>query len=203
MASELKWRHITGSFEGSVWVIATEAEIEEYRSGAPSQCKHPKSELRDYPTSNGVWQRKDQCLTCGLPTSKAHKREKGVEVPQWDFKLTKNWEVECDYYQSLVLERLVSRTEEFESSGYELYEDYLKSEDWKSRRNLVLKRDGGICQGCLSANASDVHHLTYDNIFQEFLFQLISVCRNCHERLHKKKIIALEASRAKGLDGGK
>ncbi len=32
--------------------------------------------------------------------------------------------------------------------------------------------------------AEDVHHLTYARLYDEMLFDLIAVCRDCHERLH-------------------
>jgi hypothetical protein len=30
----------------------------------------------------------------------------------------------------------------------------------------------------------EVHHLTYKNVFTEFLFELVAVCQDCHSRLH-------------------
>lgn len=65
------------------------------------------------------------------------------------------------------------------------YHEYLKTENWKVKRDLVLKRDKHICQGCLTNEATEVHHLTYENIFNEFVFELISLCNNCHLLIHK------------------
>lgn len=39
------------------------------------------------------------------------------------------------------------------------YEAYRKTPEWQARRQLVLKRAQGICEGCLSAPATEVHHL--------------------------------------------
>ncbi len=69
------------------------------------------------------------------------------------------------------------------------YSQYLKSPEWKSLRNIVLERDKNICQGCLSAPAQHVHHLTYNNFGDELLFQLISLCVKCHNKLHPEKTL--------------
>lgn len=65
------------------------------------------------------------------------------------------------------------------------FKEYYLSKEWAEKRNLVLKRDNNICQACLIASATDVHHLTYLHFKNEFLFELISVCKKCHEEIHK------------------
>jgi len=65
-----------------------------------------------------------------------------------------------------------------------LYEGYLKSPRWQEVREKVFRRDGGLCQGCLQAQATEVHHMSYDHAFNELAFELVSVCRDCHERIH-------------------
>lgn len=65
-----------------------------------------------------------------------------------------------------------------------IYRDYLKSKEWNNIRQKVLNRDKYKCKcGC---KASQVHHLTYDHIFEEndFLDDLISVCKICHKKYH-------------------
>ena len=67
------------------------------------------------------------------------------------------------------------------------HSEYLKTEKWKSIRLKVLKRDDYLCQCCLEASATEVHHLTYANWMDEFMYELISVCYNCHHnKIHKK-----------------
>ena len=52
----------------------------------------------------------------------------------------------------------------------------------------VLQRAGHICQGCLSAKAEVVHHLTYDHVGDELLYELVALCRACHDRAHNKQV---------------
>ena len=67
------------------------------------------------------------------------------------------------------------------------YQDYLRSEQWQQLRRKVLKRDLHICQGCLAQPASEVHHTTYAHARREFCFELVSLCRDCHARLHGRQ----------------
>lgn len=64
------------------------------------------------------------------------------------------------------------------------YEAYLSSSEWHDKRQRVLIRDENTCQACLRRPAEQVHHLTYFRIFNEPLFDLVAVCRTCHEALH-------------------
>ena len=64
------------------------------------------------------------------------------------------------------------------------YEQYLGSLVWRRRREKVMARANGMCEGCLSNQAEDVHHTTYAHVYNEFAFELIALCRSCHERVH-------------------
>jgi hypothetical protein len=66
------------------------------------------------------------------------------------------------------------------------YKEYLNSQKWYNKRNKVLERDKYLCQACLKNKAIQVHHLTYERVFDEPLFDLVSICLPCHEKLHKK-----------------
>ncbi len=63
---------------------------------------------------------------------------------------------------------------------------YLKSEAWKRKRYVVLKRDNWRCKYC-GNKATQVHHLKYAkyNIGKEPIHWLVSVCKPCHGKLHR------------------
>lgn len=63
------------------------------------------------------------------------------------------------------------------------YNEYLDSEEWQVKRSLVLKRDNYRCYTC-GNRATDVHHISYKNLGDEPLEDLVSLCRHCHERVH-------------------
>ena len=70
------------------------------------------------------------------------------------------------------------------------YDAYLASEAWRAKRAEALRRDKGVCQGCRARQATQVHHLTYAHLGDELLFELISVCDDCHERIHGDRLQA-------------
>ena len=63
------------------------------------------------------------------------------------------------------------------------YVEYLQSAEWKAKSARVLKRDKYLCQNCLAATATDAHHTTYRHVFNEPLFDLVALCRPCHEEI--------------------
>jgi 5-methylcytosine-specific restriction endonuclease McrA len=74
-----------------------------------------------------------------------------------------------------------------DAEWWQHYNEYLASDKWQKLRQLVFHRDNGICQGCYNAPATQVHHLTYKNVRSEFLWELVSICDECHARYHDKQ----------------
>ena len=63
---------------------------------------------------------------------------------------------------------------------------YLKSDAWKRKRFVVLKRDNWKCVYC-GNQATQVHHKRYakKNIGKEPIKWLDSICKPCHDKRHK------------------
>ena len=63
---------------------------------------------------------------------------------------------------------------------------YLKSDAWKRKRYVVLKRDNWSCVYC-GKRATQVHHKKYakHNIGKEPIDWLESACRSCHDSRHR------------------
>jgi 5-methylcytosine-specific restriction endonuclease McrA len=64
------------------------------------------------------------------------------------------------------------------------YAEYLRTPEWRARRNRVLIRAGHKCELCNASGLIDVHHRTYDHYAQEQQNQLMALCRSCHRRFH-------------------
>lgn len=62
---------------------------------------------------------------------------------------------------------------------------YLKSDAWKRKRYVVLKRDNWRCVYC-GKRATQVHHKRYAkrNIGKEPIDWLVSICKSCHDAKH-------------------
>lgn len=62
---------------------------------------------------------------------------------------------------------------------------YLRSDAWKRKRYIVLKRDKWKCVYC-GDKATQVHHKRYSKkkIGSEPIKWLVSVCDLCHDTIH-------------------
>jgi hypothetical protein len=69
------------------------------------------------------------------------------------------------------------------------YSAYLTTPRWHRKRQLVLERAHGLCQGCRENPPVHVHHTTYEHAGNELLFELVALCRGCHQIAHPGKVI--------------
>jgi 5-methylcytosine-specific restriction endonuclease McrA len=81
------------------------------------------------------------------------------------------------------------------------HDAYLKTAKWLKKREVVLKRAKGICEGCGEKKATQVHHLNYDHWKDEMIWELVAICGDCHEIVHAERktlFIRAEASEDEG-----
>lgn len=70
---------------------------------------------------------------------------------------------------------------------FEIYDVYLKSSHWITKRMMIMECAGYMCEMCHQAKATEVHHLTYKNVGDELPEDLVAICHNCHETHHTMK----------------
>ena len=147
-------------------------------------CEHPKVELRQRTYSNSSIHYVEQCLRCGMAL-RSHKHDSNRvaqaklhgAIPAFDETLQ-------DEFLKLAMSRSRNLREDQRADWWQWYTEYLKTPKWAAKRTACLRRDQYICQGCRNHRATQVHHLTYAHAGDEFLFELISLCINCHDRIH-------------------
>ena len=151
----------------------------------PSCCKNPKLIKVRHKLSNDTYNVRDQCQTCGKIHTKSysHKTYDPDSLPDSDVNFyDESINKKNEEYQSMKDWFFKDKTLHYSiETNYPGYLEYLKSEEWKNKRDIVFKRDNNICQSCLNNSADQVHHLTYRHIFNEPLFDLISICFDCHK----------------------
>jgi len=134
--------------------------------------------------SNGSFMVKKQCTNCGRSDAHQYKfeeaggRNKVILLPDFDE----------DKLQQFYTDQQKARQAEWQEQQKEWfvgYNQYLRSDAWKSKRERVLKRDNNLCQACLKAIATEIHHLTYRHVFNEPLFDLVAICNPCHVKITK------------------
>lgn len=200
MPDELDWHPFHKPNERPIWLLVTEQEKRAYREASVFDCQHEQVEYRIRTIKGGARQLIRQCVKCGCAVGNAAKMDPNASAPDWDAALSDRAHAEMEEIRSRIYEIALDRTANLETEGYADYEEYLASSKWARKRTAVLERDQDLCQACLNRQATEVHHLTYERIFDEPMFDLVAICRPCHERLHKKKIAAIAAAKAKSSE---
>lgn len=147
-------------------------------------CSH-ENQIIGWHQIRGGRQLRTQCTSCGdlIGPALSHRLAR-KDTPEIDEVLWRKWGDDWwDTHRRDYQNNIIARSREW----WVWYNEYLRSEAWREKRRQILERDGGICQGCRCTRAVHVHHLTYDNVGDELLFQLISLCETCHDKTHKEK----------------
>lgn len=166
-------------------------------------CNHPHVDIRAFECSNGTIQYVKQCLKCGEKVGNPIKKEAVVQargplefILPFDHEAREQarqlaWKRRQQEMEAARAERMAELDRERAEREAERAErrdwyhgEYLNSPEWKRKRAKVMQRAGGVCEGCMEARATDVHHLTYDHVGDELLFELVALCRSCHDRAH-------------------
>lgn len=108
-------------------------------------------------------------------------------VPQFDSLPLVDKEEREKYRHTQWQAQYQRRQEDYHSAFFDLYTRYLASPGWLARRALVMQRANRVCEGCLSRPAVMVHHLTYEHVGDELLFELRAICAPCHEKCHEDR----------------
>lgn len=148
-------------------------------------CEHDLvARLKQYPS--GV-RAKMQCRKCGQGVGSLIAL-KGV-TETWDEDLENRvqseYDAACRSWKKQVEDSLQTPLGERPESWREMYNRYLQSAVWSAKRELVMRRSGGVCESCGQASAEHVHHLHYPETFGlEPLWDLRAVCVPCHRIIH-------------------
>lgn len=151
------------------------------------ECKHERSEIRYRLASNGGKMFKHQCLRCGelvgkwIPHAEVENKDAITEIDDEfkRFNIVLKMELRSEL---LKLQAEINKNDFFKD-----YSVYLQSDEWRQKRQLVFSRCDNMCEGCGTRYAAEVHHLTYAHYKNEFLFELVGLCKECHHRIHQTK----------------
>ena len=64
------------------------------------------------------------------------------------------------------------------------YKEYLQSEHWKKKRREAIAEGGGKCMICGNTDNLHVHHITYEHLGNEAIYELACLCHECHQDVH-------------------
>lgn len=154
-----------------------------------SNCGNTEMTFVLHIMKNGGKRLRKQCLKCGQSPSNAYKLNlvKDInKIPKYDTDLKQNFIDSC----------FTRRDLKNELGAKEYYNNvYLKSDEWKTKRENILIRDDYKCV-CCEEKATQVHHINYNNVYNENNNLLLSVCKDCHNLIHNKGIVFFNGLKA-------
>jgi hypothetical protein len=170
------------------------AFIRDFNSG---WCRHPMKEIFRFKVSSGAIQVRECCNGCGQAFGAAlsQRDKKWLESLPWlPDNLSTNYVEEREIQRRMLLIELARKQHNERGAFTKSYAAYLISERWFAKRALVMKRCAGVCEGCGVKPAVEVHHHHYQHLFDEFLFELVGLCRDCHDRITLERRAQQEAA---------
>ena len=147
------------------------------------ECSHEQMTICEQVTSAGALMYWKTCSVCGKGANSC-----GVGVRKGELShatVARNYrveEIESKAMATARWEAFYLENIELRERVYQDYRAYLDSPEWYDLRQSVIRRDGH-CQSCGGA-IEDVHHLTYERLFNEHLEDLVGLCRPCHAAVH-------------------
>lgn len=154
------------------------------------KCECDETEIRRRVQSNGVEIYVIQCLTCGRQIKPISKKSPEVlalgAIRPFDDAIGAHWDRRQRQLADIERQRRQDEEDAKNAEWWRRYNAYLKTPQWQEKRKLVFERAGGMCEGCRRKKATQVHHLTYDHVGNELLFELVAICDACHRRIHPR-----------------
>lgn len=170
------------------------------------RCDHSgQRELRKRTVKGGGIQFVEQCLRCGAAASNAFPRPKAIELNggtephPFDDGLEVKWSQASKEGADKITGKYETLADFRLAEFHNWYDVYLSSDDWEHKKSKVMQRANYLCEGCGDAKAQVVHHRTYKNVGNEFLFELVALCNPCHDRYHKSEGEAEDVIRREGI----
>lgn len=155
-------------------------------------CPHEKTGYYYIVKSNGEYAYMELCSLCGERKDKSKVWIKASSIP-FNAVITKYTdEIKKDFAnkKNIIQEEIRNIKYAIEMSDkYQEYERYLLSPEWdkKRRMRLYFNKNNflGKCEICGENEATQIHHMTYNRLYNEWVFDLAAICSDCHRRIHK------------------
>lgn len=180
----MKWTDPESGEEQSLY--PTEELQRDLRQFSATACEHPHVETRWSPVRGGSRALRDQCIDCGALVGNPHPKSRArPETKAADMAALEAYKRVRKRAYDQILRHHAEAQQRDHSNWKGQHAAYLQSPEWRARRDKILKRAGGLCEGCRERPATVAHHLTYEHWRRELLFELVALCEACHEICHE------------------
>lgn len=165
--------------------LTTPAFLEDMKNFHDSACAHPQKELRRVFMRDGRPGYQDQCQDCGKLVGQYKSASlASPETLDADPEMLPQYEREREAKRGAIYQKHVRLQRRGWDNFKERYRAYLKSEAWRRKRQKVIDKAKGVCEGCGERPATQVHHINYDRVGHELLIDLAALCGACHSSCH-------------------
>lgn len=89
---------------------------------------------------------------------------------------------------SASLQKESRKPKEHKARPFVNYHEYMESDEWKAVRGKRMKLDRFQCTMCGTAKNLTVHHITYERLGREDMDDLITLCKDCHAKVHENDL---------------
>ena len=143
-------------------------------------CEHKNVKIVEFELSNKQTRKANICINCLKNFGNVIQSTPQYMFVSYDERQKIREKIQKEYYD--LYQSVLNKKHYYK----ETYYNYLKSDEWKKKRLERLKIDKFTCQICNKQSGRlDVHHTTYQNIYKENINDLITLCENCHKKLHE------------------
>lgn len=152
-----------------------------------TECQHTVLRPCERMDAGGAKHVKRQCQVCGEIKGTSISRKDAADLMLYPYlpNLEEEYQTARQLEEAAIYQKHIRKQKAESGQFSKEYRDYLASDKWRIEiRNKIMKRAGGICEGCLERPATQVHHANYSHLGDEFMFELIAICDACHKRLH-------------------
>jgi RNase P subunit RPR2 len=166
------------------------------------QCEHSSKAIFQVKIKSGKPHVKLACPICGESLGSPIKREEMhnqlQEIDVESIRLERSIEQFNKIKDLIIFHK--NKDNEFDQNWWKEYSVYLESKLWKEKRELKLDRVNFICEGCGIEAATEVHHRSYEHVPFEMLFDLLALCRFCHNMLHLNRELRARYSNDQSME---
>lgn len=153
-------------------------------------CDYKNIGIVEYEKKNKVYSKSNMCLNClhkfGGDVKKTTPHILSVTYEERQIIIDKIQTQYRDLYKPLLNKVNQVSLQRIRDQNRSEYIEYLRSDKWKEKRLQRLKLDNFTCQICGIQNGKlDVHHTTYNTFGNESIYDIITLCRPCHNKLHE------------------
>jgi len=117
---------------------------DEKRAFEDCKCRCQTRRVRLRTKANGSKVVKSQCVSCGSPVGSELKKDQHPDSEPWDQDLKSEYDENRESRRREIYKKYFLLGK---SDGSNFYQDYMNSDEWREKRDRIIRISNGICEG--------------------------------------------------------